>query len=94
MRTQGLRLNSTCIQQLSLVMTLNYDLMKIPRSGASRLSVDVWIIGEALSRFHRTDGIRTAIESEIRKASDNLIKVSPEYAEILQAVKDEGIQDD
>lgn len=74
-------------------MMLGYDLMKIPRSGASRLSVDVWIIGEALSRFHRTDSIRTAIESEVRKASDNLIKVSPEYAAILQKVKDEGIED-
>lgn len=74
-------------------MTLNYDLMKIPRSGASRLSVDVWIIGEALNRFHCTDNIRTAIESEIRKASDNLIKISSEYAAILQKVKDEGIED-
>ena len=94
MRTQALRLSTSRVQQLSLVMMLNYDLMKIPRSGASRLSVDVWIIGEALSRFHRTDNIRTAIESEIRKASDNLIKISPEYAEVLQEVKNEGLEDD
>ena len=70
------------------------ETMKIPRSGASRLSQDVWIIGEALRRYHLTDGIRPAIETVIRSASMQLAQSDPRYAEILQEVKEEGVEDD
>ena len=48
--------------------------VKIPKSGASRLSEDVWLLGEALSRYHKTNNLRIAIESAVRNYSDRLMK--------------------
>lgn len=66
--------------------------VKIPKSGASRLSEDVWILGEALSRYHRTNNLRVAIEAAIRNYSDRLMSDDPSFVDVLNEVKKEGIE--
>ena len=66
--------------------------VKIPKSGASRLSEDVWLLGEALSRYHKTNNLRVAIESAIRNYSDRLMSDDPSFVEVLNEVKKEGIE--
>ena len=68
--------------------------MKIPKSGASRLSEDVWILGEALSRYHKTNNLRVAIESAIRNYSDRLMSDDPSFISVLNEVKAEGIENE
>lgn len=67
--------------------------VKVPKSGASRLSEDVWIIGEALNRYYKTSNLRVAIESAVRITSDRLASDDPRFAELLNAVKEEGVED-
>ena len=66
--------------------------VKIPKSGASRLSEDVWLLGEALSRYHKTNNLRVAIESAIRNYSDRLMSDDPSFVKVLNEVKEEGIE--
>lgn len=66
--------------------------VKIPKNSSSRLSPDVWLIGEALNRYYRTSNLRVAIESAIRVTSDRLVSDDPRFAAILQEVKEEGIE--
>lgn len=68
--------------------------MKIPKSGATRISNDVWLIGEALSRYYRTENLRVALESIIRIGSDRLQETDPGYAKVLAEVREEGIDND
>ena len=66
--------------------------VKIPKNGSSRLSEDVWLIGEALSRHYRTSNLRVAIESAIRITSDRLASEDPDFAKLLKEVKEEGVE--
>ena len=68
--------------------------VKIPKNGASRLSEDVWILGEALSRYHKTSNLRVALEAAIRNYSDRLMSDDPSFVEVLNEVKAEGIEGD
>lgn len=68
--------------------------VKIPKNGASRLSEDVWILGEALSRYHKTNNLRVALESAIRNYSDRLMSDDPLFVNVLNEVKAEGIDGD
>jgi len=65
--------------------------MKIPKSGASRLSTEVWLMAEALRRYKRADSIRKAIESEIAAAAERQ-KEDPEFARVLAEVRAEGVE--
>ena len=65
--------------------------MKIPKSGASRLSTEVWLMAEALRRHKRADSIRKAIESEISAAAERQ-KSDPEFLRILSEVRAEGVE--
>ena len=73
---------------------MNTQQMKIPKSGATRISNDIWLIGEALSRYYRTENLRVALEAIIRIGSDRLQETDPEYAKILSIVRQEGIEND
>lgn len=64
--------------------------MKIPRSGASRLSTETWVEAEALRRYRGATSIRKAIEAEIADAVTRLLG-EKEFSEILQQVRAEGI---
>jgi hypothetical protein len=66
--------------------------VKIPKNGASRLSEDVWILGEALSRYHKTSNLRVALESAVRNYSDRLMSDDPSFVQVLNQVKAEGIE--
>ena len=68
--------------------------MRIPKSGASRLSEDVWLIAEALNRHYRTNNLRVALESAIRITADRLASEDEEFAETLKQVRQEGIEKD
>lgn len=68
--------------------------VKIPKNGASRLSEDIWILGEALSRYHKTSNLRVALEAAIRNYSDRLMSDDPSFVEVLNEVKAEGIEGD
>lgn len=65
--------------------------MKIPKSGASRLSTEIWLLAEALRRYKSSDSIRKAIESEIAAAAERQ-KEDPEFVKIMQQVRAEGIE--
>lgn len=66
--------------------------MKIPRSGASRLSTETWVEAEALRRYRGAASIRKAIEAEISAAVTRLLG-EKEFIEVLQQVRAEGIED-
>lgn len=68
--------------------------VKIPKSGASRLSDDVWMIGEALNRHYKTGNIRAAIESAIRITADRMAEQDANFAKLLEQVKSEGVESD
>jgi hypothetical protein len=67
--------------------------VKIPKNSSSRLSEDVWLIGEALSRHYRTSNLRVAIESAIRITADRLASEDPNFAKLLNDVRKEGVED-
>lgn len=65
--------------------------MKIPKSGASRLSTNSWIEAEALRRYRQADSVRKAIEAEIAAAVSRHMD-DKEFVKILQQVRKEGIE--
>ncbi len=72
---------------------MNYlTAMKIPKSGATRLSEDIWMISEALNRHYKTDNIRTAIEAAIRITADRLSETDAAFKKRLDEVKSEGVE--
>ena len=68
--------------------------VRIPKSSASRLSEDVWLIAEALNRYYKTNNLRVALESAVRITADRLESENEEFASILQKVREEGIDND
>lgn len=68
--------------------------VKPPKNRSSRLSDDIWLIGEALNRHYQTGNLRVAIESALRITADRLASENPKFAEHLNNVKEEGIEND
>ena len=71
-----------------------YSPVKIPKNSSSRLSEDVWLIGEALSRHYRTSNLRVAIESAIRITADRLASEDADFAKLLKEVRSEGVENE
>ena len=67
--------------------------VKPPKNRSSRLSDDVWLVGEALNRHYRTSNLRVAIESAIRITADRLATEDPKFAALLTEVREEGIEE-
>ena len=65
--------------------------MKIPKSGASRLSTNTWIEAEALRRYRQADSVRKAIEAEIAAATSRYM-TDEKFVELLQQVRAEGVE--
>lgn len=65
--------------------------MKIPKSGASRLSTNTWIEAEALRRYRQADSVRKAIEAEIAAAVSRHMN-DEQFVELLKQVRAEGVE--
>lgn len=65
--------------------------MKIPKSGASRLSTNTWIEAEALRRYRQADSVRKAIEAEISAAVSRHMNDN-EFVRLLSEVRSEGVE--
>lgn len=69
------------------------QVMKIPKSGASRLSTNSWIEAEALRRYMQADSIRKAIEAELSAAVARHMS-DEKFVKIIQSVRAEGVEND
>lgn len=67
--------------------------MKVPKNRQSRLSDDVWLAGEAISRHFRMSSSREGFEAAIRDYVLRLAERDPKFSEIWEKVKNEGVDD-
>ena len=67
--------------------------MKIPASGATRLSRETWVNAEILMRAMGAGSVRKAIEAIIDEAVTKRL-ADPDFVKVVQEVKAEGIDDD
>ena len=66
--------------------------MKIPPSGATRLSKEAWINAEIIYRADGAGTIRKAIESLLDRAVTERL-TDPDFVKVVQEVKAEGIEE-
>jgi hypothetical protein len=64
--------------------------MKLPKNRQSRLSDDVWFLGEAIARYLRLSAARDGFEVSIRRYADQLTERDEKFSAILEAVKKES----
>ena len=68
------------------------QIMKIPASGATRLSKETWVNAEILMRAMGAGSVRKAIEAIIDEAVTNRLG-DPEFVKVVQEVKAEGVEE-
>ena len=73
------------------IFTMLTQAMRIPKSGASRLSTNTWIEAEALRRYRQADSVRISIEAEIAAAVSRHMS-DEKFVELLQQVRAEGVE--
>jgi len=62
--------------------------MKLPKNRQSRLATDVWIMGEAISRYLKMSTARDGFEVAVRQYADQLSK-DEKFTELLEAIRKE-----
>jgi hypothetical protein len=67
--------------------------MKVPKNRQSRLSDDVWLAGEAISRYFRMSTSRDGIETAIRAYVLQMSQADAKFSEVWEQVKNEGVEE-
>lgn len=68
--------------------------VKVPKNQQSRLALDIWMVGEAITRHRGMSSNREAFEYAIRLAADKLAVEDASFRQVWQEVRREGIEAD